>query len=370
MLPILPSWEYPFSNLVKFKGGGSSGRVDYPEYMKNFHKELMNDEEADHFTVSMVDAFESAYGSSPWSGESAYDPTTPLADMWAAVCAYNTLVDSLDSSTDWLDAMDNARGEIDNNYYERDFVVTSYIQFMESIGVNVVNIADRIDEVVSGDDDIDASVDAYSRFLDDEVNNNDLPKFRAGMRDINAVNSSAFAIGEAFIIGMKGRNVAKYASDLRINLKKQKNEMLVSFTNSAINLAELNLKNLDERNKIIISIADQIIKSLLARVEFEKSVAALSIDAKSKHIIAFKEQNYEDLSIAESDAKWDLELFSYAGNLLASIGGATSGGGSKQPSKFESALGGAASGAAAGSSFGPWGAVIGGVIGAGASLLS
>ncbi len=355
--------------IVECKGGGSSGKVDYPTYMKTVHGQLLDNNGADTPSSSVVDALNSALSNSPWSGESAFDPTTPLADMWTAVCSYDTVVNSLSHSTDWLDAMDNARSEIDANYYSDNYVANALLSFMQDVGASLTSLANGIDLVIS-DDVIDADIDAYARQLDDEIDNNALVKFRSGMRDINAVNSSAFVLGEALILGMKGRDVAKYSSNLRLNAFNVRNQMIVDLSGKVVNLIQLKLADRQERNKVIVSIADQMIKSLLARVDFEKSVAMISVDAKTKHIIAQKEATSENLSIAESDAKWDIELFQYAGNMLAAIGGGTGGAGQKQPSTAQSALAGAASGAAAGAAFGPWGAVIGGAIGAGAALLS
>jgi hypothetical protein len=354
---------------VRFKGGGSSGKVDYPEYMKTVHGQLLDNNGADTPSSSVVDALNSALSNSPWSGETAYDPTTPLADMWTAVCAYNTVVDSLNHTTDWLDAMDNARVEMDSNYYSDEYVANALMSFMQDIGASFTPLINALDLILT-DETIVNDVDAYARHLDDEIDNNALVKFRAGMRDINAVNSSTFIIGEALILGMKGRDVAKHESSLRLENYRQRTQLISDLSGKVINLVQLKLADRHERNKVIVSIADQMIKSLLARVDFEKAVATISIDAKTKHIIANKEYTTENLSIAESDAKWDLELFQYPSNVLAGIGGGTGGTGQKQPSTAQSALAGAASGAAAGAAFGPWGAVIGGAIGAGAALLS
>jgi hypothetical protein len=361
---------------VRFKGGGSSGKVDYPLYMKTAHGQLLDNNGADTPSSSVIDALNSALSNSPWSGETAYDPTTPLADMWTAVCAYNTVVDALSHTTDWLDAMDNARVEMDSNYYSEEYVANALMSFMQDIGASFTPLINALDLILT-DETIVNDVDAYARHLDDEVDNNALTKFRAGMRDINSVNSSTFIIGEALILGMKGRDVAKYESSLRLENYRQRVQLISDLSGKVINLVQLKLADRHERNKVIVSIADQMIKSLLARVDFEKAVATISVDAKTKHIIANKEYQTENLSIAESDAKWDLELFTYPSNVLAAIGGGTVGSGQKQPSTAQSALGGAMSGAAMGASIGSVvpgigtaiGAIGGAIIGAGAAMM-
>ena len=95
------------------------------------------------------------------------------------------------------------------------------------------------------------------------------------------------------------------------------------------------------------------------------------IEANRMKIVALKEQTDTDLKYDEADATWDLEVFQYGCNVLASIGGGVaSPKGSKQPSTSQSMIGGALSGAAAGGMIGGLpGALIGGVLGAAGGLL-
>jgi len=295
-------------------GGGGSGRVDYPEYMKTVHNDWLDNTGTDTIESSVVDVMNAALGASPFTSASAYDPATPLADAWTAVCAFNTLVDALDNETDWLSAIAAARSEYDNNVVDTT--------------------------------QIDDDVNAFAQVLQDQLDYIEVPKLKAGYRTANAVMTSAFPIAEAIMRGMGARDVAKYATELR-------------------------LKNHFIRSEWIMKAADRMLMDLIQRVQFEQSVAQLSVEAKRIHIVASKEQVDQDYSFDESDGLWDLGVFQYGCNVLASIGGGTSSTGSSQnkPSKFSSALGGAMSGVAAGASFGPWGAAIGGAVGLGASLL-
>ena len=300
-------------------GGGGSGQVDYPDYMKTVHNDWLNNTGVDTITSSITDIMTAALGNSPFTGAAAYDPTTPLADAWTAVCAYNTVVDALDHSSDWQSVIVNAASIIDTNIIDSTYITTD--------------------------------VDAYRDVLDDQLTATVLPDFESGMQDINAVMSSCFVLGKAIIEGMGARDVAKYQSELRFKLHLQRNSMVEKAT-------------------------DTMLQNLLHRVEFEKAVATLSVEAKRIHIVAKKEQNDQDLKIDEADAQWDLEVFQYGANLLAAIGGgtATPSAGQKQLSTTQSAIGGALAGAAMGASIGsyggPWGALAGAVVGAGASLLS
>ena len=286
-------------------GGGNSGKVDYPDYMKTQHETWL--------TAIATDITTARSGNSPYYSAAAYDPTTPLAAMDTAVCAFNTVVDALSNESDWDSAMTQAKTTID---------------------------------ALISDTYINADVDAFAGKLDDQVDNITIPKFQRGMQDINAVQSSAFVLGEALIYGMRDRDVAKYTSDLR-------------------------LKSSLMREELIVKSASEMLQALLTRVDFEKNVAHYTLEYNRMYIAAKKDWTDQDYEYDELDAKWDLEMFQYGGNVMASIAGAATNQGTKGPSKAASALGGAMSGAAAGlaTSFTPMGAAIGGALGLASSFL-
>lgn len=230
-------------------GGGGSGKVDYPGYMKDWHGDFLG---SSYNGKSVSAAIDEAQGNSPFATASAYDPTTEANRM-------TTKVDD----------------------------TALQITRMDQIGEQV------------------------------EFENKIYPKFESGMRDINAVQSSAFVQGRANI-----------AADYAARLAAKKMELCVQHEQTYV-------------------------------------------DANRMAVVAFQQQVDKDVEYDAKDVKWDLEMFSYGSNALASIGGAAvpTGGGGSEPSDGQQALAGAASGAAAGASFGPWGAAIGAVVGAAAGYL-
>lgn len=285
-------------------GGGSSGKVDYPEYMKTQHETWL--------TALNTDITTARAGDSPYTTAAAYDPTVPLAAMDTAVCAFNTVVDALNNESDWNSAMTQAKTTID---------------------------------ALISDTYINADVDAFADKLDDQVDNITIPKFQRGMQDINAVQTSAFALGEALIYGMRDRDVAKYTSDLR-------------------------LKSSLMRNELIAKGASEMLQALLTRADLEKAVAHYTLEYNRMYIVAKKDQIDQDYEYDELDAKWDLEMFQYGGNMLAAIAGAATSQGTPERSHTASAIGGALSGAAAGTAISPgWGTAIGAALGLASSFL-
>jgi hypothetical protein len=297
----------------------TAGRVDFPDHMKTVHQDWLNQTGSDTVTSSMVDLMNAAFATNPYTGKTSYDPSTKVTAMDNAVAALNTRVDALSPTTDVIAAFTSARSEVDTN-----ILSTTYL-----------------------DNDIDAMGD----ILDDQINNKVLPLFQSGLRDIGASMTSAFRVGEAIILGMRNRDLAKYGTDLYMKMHAQRNDM-------------------------IGRIADMILQQTIGGIELEKGVTHYAIEAARLGIVAEKEQNDTTTALAVGLGKWPLETYQHGANLLAAIGGGTaipgsSGGATAATaSQGQSALGGALAGAAIGGQVGGgWGAAIGGLLGLGASFL-
>jgi len=269
-------------------GGGTSGAVSYPTYMEEVHEDWLRQVD-DTIDMSITDVMNAALGNSPFTALTAYDPSTELTSILAAPGGLETLVDLLSSGTT-LDTL----------------------------------ISQVLDE-----SRIEDSVASFSADLNAKADVEIYPRFEAGMRDINAVMSSAFVVGRALIAEQITREVAKYEDGLRYK-----------------------------------AWGDDAIRVIGMKLEYEKAVSQLLIESNRISIVARKEEADANAKLDEADATWDLEVFQYGSNVLASISGGTAPH-QKGPSTFQSMLGGGLSGAAAG-------AMIGGgnplAIGAGAAI--
>jgi hypothetical protein len=299
------SFEYkgPIALCKGGGGGGSSGRVEYPTYMQTAHGNWLDGGGADTMTSSIVDLMNAALSNSPFSGETAFDPATDTADMITTAEAFETLVGTLDSGTG-LPAL-----------------ITGLLS----------------------DTRIDAAVDAFGDDLSSRITTEVYPRFEGGMRDINAVMSSAFVIGKANIENQRLREVAKFSADMRARARM-----------------------------------DDAIRVVGLRLEYEKAVAQIMIEARRIKIVAQKEEVDKNLIIDEADAKWDMEVYQYGANVLASISGGTDSPSLTKRNPTVSAIGGALSGAASGAMAGSMimpgygtaiGAIAGAALGIGAAMM-
>jgi len=299
---MLDKWKY-FELKVNMKGGGGGGGgagvVDYPAYMKTYHEGVLGDGAV---TDTVTEVIEALSGNSPFATATAYNPSTQVSEMDLAVSTLETLVELMGTSTD--------------------------------LNTLVSNVLDE--------SRLDDAVDEFSADLAARLTTEVLPRYEAGMRDINAVTSSAFAIGRAVIEEGQTREVSKFSAGLHLK----------AFGDDALRLVAL-------------------------RLESQRALAQLDIESNRLQIVALKEQIDTNLKIDEADALWDIQLFQYGSNVLASIGGGTVDPNLKEPSTARSVIGGALSGVAAGAMVGSTvpglgtaaGALAGGVLGAAAALL-
>ncbi len=272
-------------------GGGGSGKVSYPSYMEDWHRDILGDSSS--LSADLVSVMNAASGSSPWAAQLPYDPDADLAAMVGTVDPLQAMVDLLSSGTG-----------------------------LDVVTANILNTTRAQD-----------SVDAYAADLDARLTSEVIPRFERGMQDINAVTSSAFAIGRALLEENLDRQVAKYSADLNLKL----------YSDDALKLIQLKL-------------------------EYQRAATMALADIHRIKIVAKKEEADRGAEIDEKDALWDLEVFKYGGNMLAAIGGGTTA--TQKPSTAQSVIGGALAGAAAGGMVGgPWGALGGAVLGAAAGLL-
>ena len=166
-------------------GGGSSGAVSHAAYLETIHKDWLNASGADTIEKSITEVMDSALGSSPWIGKSAYDPDADIASYAAAIASYAVILAGISETADW-DAL--------------------YTQA----------------ETTLSDAAVIADTALFGTQMDDELVTKVLPRFRRGMQDINAVSSSAFVLGEAVIEAFKDRDVAKYGTALRLHYQDQR----------------------------------------------------------------------------------------------------------------------------------------------------
>ena len=181
-----------------------------------------------------------------------------------------------------------------------------------------------------------AAVSAQAAILQDEIDVTVMPKFLAGMRDINSVQSTTFVIGKANIIDDSHiKAVNKFAAQIRLH---------------ALNISNEQWGKHLSWNEAVIRTYHEMFKLYYTS---KQDIDRLNLEYQAK------------------DAMWNINLFENARGILSAMSGSAATAGQNEPSQIQKSVGGAMTGAAAGymvSGGNPVGALIGGIIGLAASF--
>jgi hypothetical protein len=279
---------------------------------------LATDHEA---TVDLVVTAVAA-ASNPYTGLLAYDPDADLVEM----------ADDLAELIAHIDVID----------WEEIFPMI-YAKAVE-----------LVDAYINPDDYVTARAAAHAALLDTDLAAKVYPKFEAGMRDINAIMTSAFVIGRANIAIDRNDKYDRFVADMELQIIKDRNNMI----NQAVS---------------------EMIRLFLQRVEFQRALAALQVDFYRIKIAAKADEATENKSIAAEAAKWGMSKYQYTANMIAALNGGTLSVPQSEGSKTARVMGSALSGASAGAmigaavlgqdSGGGIGAALGGLLGGIGSML-
>lgn len=289
-LNVVEEESYEYDGPVAMCGGGgsSSGEIKYPDYMVGVHWQWLNGTGTHNLDVdggqSITNAMNQAMTMNPYGSNLPADPADEIAAMETIADAYSSQI---------------------------------------TIAADAAALATLMDK--------------YEDWFADIALASVYPRFEAGMRDINAVQSSAFVIGRALIEGQ---------------IAKQVDSMY-------------------ERNLPVFA------QTRLAIAAEHGKLAHLKTEQKRLEIIAETEYATRKADQLAAQRLWNLDVYKYGSNVLASIGSASVHTGQKSVSPGQSALGGAISGAAAGAMYASasgigvgYGTAIGAVLGGVAGYLS
>ena len=402
-------------------GGGASQSVDYPEYQKVIQADWLAggeyDKPSDLATLgegkSITALINLALDNSPYEEAVAFDPESKLNDMVNAVKNFLPRLDKeIDAYLTYVEDYVNTLAE-DSSLADAESIlsatdVTSFISDYQRDGsLNQLSFVpdDFVDNTNPELYYVDGSLDealAYVRSMDTtEDVENELSRFNSQMREINAVHSSAFAVGNQIIASglMKTKaqlqsDLAKYKSDKMAQYVQLKTDVQYRYAELQNKIGQLNDAKAQTVLKIQLEGFRQHIEPVLQVAQLnlnkQQSVAEmktkahgqvfgavadsvqsrtkLMIEVQRMALVALKEETEENLRIETKDAMWSTDIFQGAANVMASIAGGTVTTPEDSAGKTPSGLGGALSGAAAGASIGTsispgYGTAIGAVIG-------
>lgn len=295
--------------------GGSGGsdapekqEIRYAPYLEKAHKWILNNDNETAPNITAFRLFNDALGKSPYDQIGQHNPDEGMF-------GYKD-----DGETLW---------HISNFPSVYDL----FGKFMA--GLDVCSLWHKLYEEVVNGPTINNAISAHSAVLKDEIDGTVMPSFLAGMRDINAINSSSFIVGKALIYDGHTKRVNEFAGNVRLKMIEVTTQMWA--------------KHL-EWNSNVVKMYGTLFELYYGT---KQETDARNTEYLVKHQL------------------WNLNLLDYVRSMLGALNGApaAASGGGNDPSTFQRAAGGALSGAAAGGMIaGPWGAAVGGLVGLASSL--
>jgi hypothetical protein len=235
-------------------GGGGTYIVRYAPYLEDAHYDVLNHYGTDQVTYSVIGVANQLFNNSPYA---KYVPF----DINPGFLGSNSI---------------SSYGNLFSFFVEQISNVDAYI-----LWTNIYNTT------IFGPN-IQAAVSTQANMLDDDLNSNILPSFLAGMRDINAVMSSAFINGKAIIFNGRVKSINKFASDLQIRA---------------------------------MELSTQIWTKVL---DWKKATVDTYSNMLQLYYTTQLEQDKANIGYAVQNSLWNINLFAYIKDILSAMSGAAS----------------------------------------------
>jgi hypothetical protein len=280
-------------------GGDATSTIRYAPYIEEHHVDFLN---------TSASVATTARANNPYDDATEFDFAEAFYGSGYTIASFPSLYDMYGKFMAGLD------------------IETLWVQVLDNVQTNAA---------------VNNMVDAESALLDDEIEETTLPRYHAGLRDMNAVMTSSFAIGGSLIESSKIKSVAKFDAEVRYKL---------------IPIASEHWARHLGWNQGVVNMYMNI---MTLAINTELSTETVNIESSLNQEL------------------WPFKVLGLEGANLGALQGATSGTStSPGPSQVQKSIGGAATGAAAGamigasygSAGGPWGAAIGGAVGLAASF--
>ena len=235
-------------------GGSPSGTIAYPAYMQTTHGEWLNHTASDVILYSITDLMNEAMtGPSPYSGFVTVD--------------------------------------VDNAFLGPNKGPVNYIGPYDKLqDFSCFDLESKFAQFVSDDTSvINAAIAAESALQNDEIDSKVLPRFQAGMLDINAVQSSTFVIGTALIQDGKNKILAKFSAATRLDA--------------------------------ISKSAEVSMRRIQLALEYHRLRTTISIELARIYTTTKRDIDGLYAEVSAKDRLFDLSIYQYGVNVMSSIAG-------------------------------------------------
>jgi len=332
-------------------GGGVSGAVDFPDYIKNIHEDWLYGAGPSGLSLTIEDAMDTAFAADPYAAFTYTNPTTDLTAVGTLFNTYLANVTSLAPTTDFASLLDQAVAKADECDIDGAIDVRTLIERQVTLASGSVREAVSMLKKLIDGNVIEGIVTAFE--IQQSIGRaKRVARFSAGMADIGAIHSSSFLMGLGLIYAQEQQETADFSA--RLNQQMFEQGLQAWTTNYRAGL-QIDLSaqgaNKDARTKVVLTGLDVLQRFLLNKSNLLQTATQLKAEITNQKIIARGEYEESNLQLDINSALWDLDIF---GRGMALVGGISGYAHPlpKGPNKIGSALGGALKGAGAGASVG------------------
>lgn len=347
-------------------GGGASGAVSFAPYLEDAHQEWLGDGVTPSVTTHVDDLYTTALANNPLELLSYEDPSAKETNLEAEQDAFEVLAKAANTETDYGAIVTAAVADVDELGVLVEADISNIIGVArtgsrESLESAVLTALDAIEDQRVFDA-VQAFVNARQRSREQLRT-----RFKAGMVNISAERSSAYALGLAYLEAEFERETSQYQTELSLEMYRQGLTLFAQSLAAEIRAGvQVALANKGAREQLLLASIQQMLQYKQYVFELRKGLVQLLAEVNRINFVMDSEYvgNTADLNTRYST--WDFTALGNVGTFLGSLGGGTYV--PEGPTKGASVLGGAVAGAGAGAAFGPVGAGIGAVAGGLAGL--
>jgi hypothetical protein len=365
-------------------GNFMTAAAEYPDHMTVMHKDWLAGIDIDGATytfgsnnINVKDEMWRAStkegtvpGASPFNSVTAYDPGPNIVIMRDRhMIPITDASHGVDPGMDMQTYVENAIQKVFDIHQPLEGEYTDLDRRLRNLESAVAEVSPSAD-VQSYIDDLVAKIDA-TLFSNTVVTNavtafenrgkdaflRQVSQAASGMFDIRAVMSTQFGLTMAAMEHNRAMEVNNFEQMIRLRHHELRANLVPQLTNLITTLVEIKTRSdqsgtgleldaarmkheLDralgqQRNDAVLAMLSEQTKLIQTKLMAMMDAARINVDQARFISVARQDEIDWNLKVEERDALWDLELFTYANQVMGSISGAAA---IRQPSQFERLL--------------------------------
>jgi hypothetical protein len=245
----------------------------------------------------MDDDLTTARAANPYTGKEAYNPEGDLGIAELAYEEYKTSANELAPSTDFA---------ADVAVVEAEYLTAPTVTAPEDVDV---------------DADVSQAANAYEIEITPELMRS-IGRFAASRQEAGAVGGTGFTFGLAELERAHLEKIGSFRGKLHSELTKDAFQFKLSRDLKKMELeVSIGVEDNKQRYAWLVAASELLSKMRLAKLSAIETSGRIGMEIGKLGIVARKEQHDMNIALATKASTYNLDLYAYGGNLLASVSG-------------------------------------------------